>query len=210
MYRVDRNNYFKNVKNSVVYTPSRVSKFIFNIVNSRLDKSKLIYDPCVGKGSLLIPFKKAGYKVIASDIKKQGFARTKELNYLMINKSMIKFSRPGLVIMNPPFNKTNIHIPKKYGGRPLLSEVFFQKTLELFGNNIPMVLFTPYGFRLNQSIGSARLNKFITGEYPKICSIISLPKNIFENVLFHSEILLFNFKGLDGHYFYDDLYFKEK
>ena len=108
--------------------------------------------------------------------------------------------------MNPPFNidkKTKKYIKEHYGGRPLLPEVWLQKALELFGKKIPIVLFTPYGLRLNQTTESKRWLKFIGGEYPEISSIISLPKNIFDGILFHSEILIFNVNGIKPHYFYN-------
>jgi type I restriction enzyme M protein len=62
-------------------------------------------------------------------------------------------------------------------------------------------MFTPYGFRLNQSQTSKRWQKFIDKEYPEITSIISLPKDVFEGILFHSEVLAFNMPALKGHYF---------
>ena len=109
--------------------------------------------------------------------------------------------------MNPPFNidsKTKKYIQEHYGGRPLLPEVWFSKAIELFGNDVPIVMFTPYGFRLNLTMESKRWLKFTNEEYPAITSIISLPKNLFEDILFHSEILIFNLPGLSGHYFVKD------
>jgi type I restriction enzyme M protein len=38
-------------------------------------------------------------------------------------------------------------------------------------------------------------------QYPEITSIVSLPKDVFENILFHSEVLIFNMPQLKGHYF---------
>jgi type I restriction enzyme M protein len=64
------------------------------------------------------------------------------------------------------------------------------------------VLFVPAGFCLNLTLESKRLEKFNNGTYPPISSRITLPKNIFPEVVFHSEILIFNLKGLKAHYFY--------
>ena len=139
------------------------------------------------------------------DIEAQGFPETKIQNYLTIKKNSIK--TPSLILMNPPFNidlKTKAYIKQHYGGRPLLPEVWFMKALQLFGNKIPIIMFTPYGFRLNQTEQSKRWQKFINQKYPRITSIISLPKNVFENVLFHSEILIFNIQGLRPHYFLNE------
>jgi type I restriction enzyme M protein len=106
--------------------------------------------------------------------------------------------------MNPPFNidsKTKQYIREKYGGRPLLPEIWLQKAVELWGRDVPIVMFTPYGFRLNQSDTSARWQKFASNQYPPISTIVSLPKDVFDGILFHSEVLMFNIKGLGGHYF---------
>ena len=204
MYRVDRNNFYKQQKKATIYTPDSVSQFIYNIVCDKIDKTKPVLDPCVGSGSLLKPFKKNGFKVIGVDIEKQGFPRTRIKNYLAMKNGEI--DAPSLVIMNPPFNidsKTKKYVQAHYGGRPLLPEIWLQKAIELFGRNTPMVLFTPYGLRLNQMVNSTRWQKFIEGQYPEIKSIISLPKDIFDGILFHSEILLFNLNRLKGHYFYN-------
>src|SRR3546814_3155733 len=67
--------------------------------------------------------------------------------------------------------------------------------------SVPIAMFTPYGFRLNQTDNSSRWKKFIEGEYPEITSIVSLPKDVFDGILFHSEVLIFNLPALNGHYF---------
>src|SRR3546814_16172909 len=117
-----------------------------------------------------------------------------DLNYLKVRKSHIR-QKPSLVIMNPPFNidsKTKEYIKANYGGRPLLPEVWFQKALELFGTSVPIAMFTPYGFRINQTDNSSRWKKFIEGEYPEITSIASLPKDVFDGLLLHRDVLIFN------------------
>ena len=203
MYRVDRNNFYQRQKRATIYTPSTVSNFIYNLVADKIDKTKPVFDPCVGAGSLLKPFEQGGFRVIGVDIEYQHFPQTRILNYLALKKSEVE--DPSLVIMNPPFNlddKTKSYVAAHYGGRPLLPGIWLQKAIELFGKKIPIVLFTPYGLRLNQMEGSKRWVKFVGGEYPEIASIISLPKDIFPNILFHSEILMFNLSGLKAHYFY--------
>ncbi len=205
MYRVDRNNFYANGKRATVYTPAAVSEFIFSAIAPRIDKNKTVLDPCVGKGALLRPFDRAGYKTLGVDVERQGYENTSVKNYLAARAG--DFAEPAAVLMNPPFNideKNKEYIKKHYGGRPLLPEIWLQKTLELFGKNAPVVLFAPYGLRLNQNANGKRWQKFARGEYPEIASIISLPKNIFDGVLFHSEILIFNIGGLKPHYFFGE------
>ena len=204
MYRVDRNNFYAIEKKATIYTPAEVSDFLFTILGSSIEKeSGVIFDPCVGGGSLLSPWEKNGYDVVGVDIEDQGFPNTRVLNYLELTSDEIQ-EDVSLVIMNPPFNidgKTKQYIKENYGGRPLLPEVWLQKAIELFGKDVPAVMFTPYGFRLNQTEMSKRWMKFASGEYPEITSIVSLPKNVFDDILFHSEVLCFNLPNLKGHYF---------
>ena len=208
MYRVDRNNFYENQKRATVFTPDYVSEFLFDLLSPHIDKRDgAIFDPCVGQGSLLRPWKKAGFRVRGVDIEDQGFPRTIVENYLAIDKKKTG-GDIALVIMNPPFNidvKTKTYIAQNYGGRPLLPEVWLQKALALFGTEVPVVMFTPYGFRLNQTAQSKRWQKFVNKEYPEITSIVSLPKNVFEDILFHSEVLIFNMPQLKGHYFLRNL-----
>lgn len=208
MYRVDRNNFYDNQKKASIYTPEYVSEFLYELLRPHIDKRETIFDPCVGKGSLLRPWKRDGYKVKGVDISFQGFPNTIVKNYLEIRRGEIK-DDVSLVIMNPPFNiddTTRDYIRAHYGGRPLLPEVWFQKAIELFGMNMPIAMFTPYGFRLNQTEHSKRWRRFVENEYPEITSIVSLPKDVFDGVLFHAEVLIFNLPELKGHYFVKDRY----
>ena len=204
MYRVDRNNFYREQKNATVYTPPNVSRFLFELLHRKIDKTGVVLDPCVGAGSLLVPFRKAGFKTRGIDISGQGYPKTLVRNFISIRKGEI--SKPSLVVANPPFNideTTRQLVSESFGRRPLLPEVWLRKVVELWGVDIPMVLFAPYGLRLNQSVGSRRWRMFLDGSYPAISSIVALPKDVYNNVLFHSEVLIFNVEGLNGHYFYD-------
>lgn len=190
------------MKKATIQTPDFVSKFIFQTVSKALPRDGVVFDPSVGEGSLLKPFKEAGYRVIGVDIEDQGFPETRKINYLEMESGEVE--DPSLVIMNPPFNideKTEALIKKLYPGRPLLPEIWLRKTIETFGISVPIIMFTPYGFRLNQTRTSKRWRAFMEERYPSITSIISLPKDTFEGILFHSEILCFNIEGLNAHYF---------
>ena len=209
MYNVKRNNFLiREDRPTVVYTPAKVSEFLFDILNKEVCKESTIFDPCVGGGSLIAPWKNVGYSCRFFDITEQGFTGTEIFDYLLLTREDMDFT-PDLVLINPPFNTTEelrrTTRGMGFGGRPLIPEVFLQKTLEIFGRNIKIALFTPYGFRLNVDQNSKRLCKSLDGIYPEISSIVSLPKDIYEkeNVKFHSEILLFNTKKTKPHYFID-------
>jgi len=192
MYRIDRNNFFAKPKNSTVYTPKEVSDFIFQILHSFFNKKLLVLDIGSGLGSLSKPWKKAGYQMLGIDVDVSSEADIKT-DFLSLRKW--EYPRPNLILCNPPFNG---YYPK------LASEVFCDQIIKLFGKEIPLVLFTPPGLRNNLTSQSLRYRKFISGEYPAISSTITLPKNIFPSVIFHSEILLFNITGLEPHYFYQE------
>lgn len=202
MYRVDRNNYLKNNKNSRVLTPYYISNFIYRVLRFSIPQHKVIFDPCVGEGSLLIPWRENGYETFGIDIIPTIFPNTMVKNYINLKKKELP-KNIGLVLINPPFNlDDNIKetITSKYGGKAFLPQVFLEKTIELVGKNVPIVLFSPYGLRLNLTETSKRWIKFLK-EYPNISSIISLPKNAFSKVLFHSEIVIFNVSKIKPHYF---------
>ncbi len=204
MYRVDRNNFYRDQKKATVYTPARVSRFLFDILQDKIPVGGTVLDPCVGQGALLAPFAEAGFPTVGIDIEDQGYPGTILRDFISIEAD--ELPTPCLVIANPPFNideKTQALVANTFGRRPLLPEVWLQKSVELWGPDVPLVLFAPYGLRLNQTTKSRRWRRFREGYYPKIRSIVSLPKNVYEGVLFHSEVLIFNLDGLEGHYFCD-------
>lgn len=203
MYRVDRNNFYSEQKNSTVYTPDSVSDFLFQVLHDKIDRDGLVLDPCVGAGSLLYPFQRSGFKTQGIDIEDQGYPETVVRNFMDVRTGEI--ATPALVIANPPFNideKTKDIVAKSHGRRPLLPEVWLAKAVELWGKDTPMALFAPYGLRLNQTVHSQRWLRFVDGIYPAISSIVALPKDVYAGVMFHSEVLIFNVEGIQGHYFY--------
>lgn len=194
MYNSKTNNYHLNPKNSNIYTPPEVSEFIFELLRNKIKKWSRIFDPCCGKGSLLEPWKEDAFVTYGIDIENHSGVDAVQ-NFLKWDGSgILKFdNKPALILCNPPFNG--------YGNK-LASEVWLDKIIELFGKDIPIVFFTPMGFRLNSKKNGKRWTKFNSNKYPPISSIISLPRDIFPNVEFHSEILIFNVQGLKGHYFF--------
>lgn len=134
MYRVDRNDFYKDQKNATIYTPPGVSRFLFDIVHDKIDPSGLVFDPCVGAGSLLLPFREAGFKTRGVDIEDQGYPETQVRDFISMKQGEI--DNPALVIANPPFNidhKTQELVARLFGRRPLLPEVWLHKTIELWG-----------------------------------------------------------------------------
>ncbi len=210
MYNLQRNNYHQKPKSSTIYTPKEVSQFIFNLLEHKIENLGIILDPCCGQGSLLKPWKKM-YHLLGYDVRDTYGIDLEESSETNLVTDFLTLTKPEfeldcfnncqvkkkiiLILCNPPFNG--------YGNK-LGSEVWLDKIIELFGSKIPLVLFTPMGFRLNSKKQGKRWSKFIQGNYPPISSIISLPHDIFPAVEFHSEILIFNIKGLQPHYFYHE------
>jgi len=157
-------------KPSDIPTPYPVCDYLYEILKGY--NPKVILDPCAGDLRLTAPFK-----------------NSESINYeIKDGKDFFKTSEPiscSLVIMNPPFN----------GTRPLFPEKFLDHTLNLAGFETPIVMFAPMGFRLNNHKKSERYKK-LTSVYPKITTIITLPIDIFEGKIFHTEILIFNGSNL--------------
>jgi len=203
---VKKNDYTKNVKKSSIQTPPNVCQFLYELISPFMQKIAYICDPCAGEGNLLGPFIKNNYTCYGFEITDFMDSRCFKANYLLLTKDWFKddeINRTNLILINPPFNQTEtskeyLRVMKKT--RAFLPELFLDKTWELFGTDIPCVCFVPMGMRLNQRRNSTRFKK-MRDDYPAITSIISLPIDIFPDVIFHSEILIFNLPELKPHYF---------
>jgi type I restriction enzyme M protein len=169
----------KGKKRSDTPTPIWLCDFLHNILSVK--EYPTILDCCAGDKRLTNNFKNSN--IINYEIK-EGTNFLEETNPIKCD----------LVIMNPPFNIGT--------GRKLAVEVFMDKVIELVGKDVPIVLITPMGYRLNQRKNSARWKK-MRDTYPKITSIISLPLDCFEDTLFHCEVICYNTPYLDPHYFVD-------
>lgn len=197
---VKRNNYLKNPKSSNIKTPLGLCKFLYLLVHKKIS-SGWILDPCCGDGRLLYYFSErdnratAGFDVRCK-IKKKGVGMFFADDFLKIYD---KFSyEVALVICNPPFNQGV--------GKKLMPDVFLRKIFELYGSDIPVILFSPMGFLLNQRKRSERWHFYRDECDGKITSIISLPLDIFEDVQFHSQILIWNIPDLKTHYWVPEKY----
>jgi len=177
---VKRDN--KGKKRSDTPTDLRICDFIYKIVSDKYNPNKIL-DPCAGDRRLTKQFVKLNNTEVINYEIKEGTDFLKETNKIDCD----------LVLCNPPFNLNGT-------GKKLSVEVFMDKIIELVDKDTPIILITPMGFRLNQKIKSKRWRK-VRDDYPPITSIISLPLDIFEDTLFHCEILCFNCFELLPHYF---------
>jgi len=177
---------FASTKPNDIETPAGVAQFLHDLISPKY-AVKTILDPCAGSGVLTRTWK--GRKILSCEIKNgKDFFRCPERIDC------------DLVLCNPPFNSGD------GSSRLLLPQEFLRRILEVVPPRTPIVLFAPMGLRLNCSQDSKRY-AWLRDECPPITSIISLPLDIFPNVLFHSEILLFNMGKLKAHYCLDEKYF---
>lgn len=173
---VKRNNYIRNPKQSNIQTPLWLCEFIASL----FPDIQRVFDPCCGDGRLLQPFTLRNCTMQSMDVETGQ-------DFLTFHGKI----DADLCVCNPPFNLGV--------GRQLGSEVFLRHILEVCGN-IPIVLFVPMGFRLNQRKQSKRW-RWLRDCPARITSIMSLPLDCFEDVEFHSEVLFFNAPYLQPHYF---------
>ena len=192
-----RNKYFRNRKFNDIKTPLFICDFLYELLKPVLGKGFIVDIGC-GDGRLSSRF--LDKVKLGIDIKKNRRLNLKNFfkaDFFKLNVrsfSMIKnFNDIALVIFNPPFNN-------KGTGRKLLPELWLRKVFEIWGDKIPVCMFVPMGFRLNQRIYSKRWRYFRDDCKAEITSIISLPLNVFENVEFHAEVLIWNLPKLKAHY----------
>ncbi|MEN6367645.1 MAG: hypothetical protein ABFC88_12595 [Thermoguttaceae bacterium] len=204
---VNRNNYRENPKRSDIYTPPGVASFLYETLRMASPLKRrggpsagggrcvrnfaTILDPAIGTGQLTQPWWDAGHTIIGCDIVSKRAECHKYYHSRYEDLEKIEWT-PGLVVCNAPFNGA--------AGRKLYPEVFLEHTFKLFGIHQPIVLFTPMGMRLNQRRKSSRWRS-LRDCGAELTSIISLPLDIFPGVEFHSEILMFNLRGVKPHYF---------
>jgi hypothetical protein len=173
---VRKNNYIENPKRADIPTPLWLCAWLRELI-APIYRAKTILDPSAGDSRLTRGW---GADVVEYEIKRGA-------DFLAATGPVAA----DMVLCNPPFNLGV--------GRRLGSEVFLEKIIELCGPTVPIVLMVPMGFRLNQRLKSSRIEK-IANLYPKITSVVSVPLDAYETVLFHNEILFFNMPKLAPHY----------
>ena len=181
----------KGLKNHCIYTSDIIAKNIYKIIKESGINTNIILEPSIGKGFLTNQFINESY-IIGVDIDKIG----KDYCNEFYNEDFEYFDKKldiDLVLSNPPFNG--------HKSRKLYPEIFLKKIVELYSKEVKIVMIVPHGLRLNCRLNSNRW-KWID-ENLKITSILSLPLDVFEGVLFHTEVLFFNIDNIKPHYFLD-------
>ena len=178
-------------KSNVVYTPSELSNFIYDILKDK--EYEIVLDPAIGTGALTDIFYENNYIILGSDIE-YSKPNCHEFIESDIDHNDFEFDNvPDLILMNPPFNGAS--------GRRLFPEVFLRKIFEKYGYDIPVVMITGDNFLNNNRFKSKR-RKWMIENNIEITSIITLPLDTFEDVLFNTQVLFFNIDNINPHYMF--------
>ncbi|NJL72186.1 MAG: class I SAM-dependent methyltransferase [Candidatus Competibacteraceae bacterium] len=125
-------------KNQNVETPPAVAAYLHRLLRRKV--KSLIFDPCIGPGALVEPWR-SDVDIMGMDIRdvlKFPVARFYQGRFE--HCTAWEFPKPDLVVCNPPFNG---------GGRMMYAEQFLRQVVRIFGREQPMAMITPHGFRLN-------------------------------------------------------------
>ena len=224
-----RNQYFDKTKDHTIFTPPPICNWLKEILEPELKHIETIFDPAVGSGNLLHPFK--GKTLLGCDIEDFQPNITKYWVDDFLTWNGKNYPTMDLVIMNPPYNHSK-ESRKKWGKNNLLPELFAAKCFELFGKETRLIMFTPMGFRLNTRCYTKKQGdryRDLRDKLGKITSIVSLPLDVFPNPDYdierdeerrnpkkgimtsnikrkeaHQEILFFNMPKLEPHYLLPD------
>jgi len=187
---VSRNNYLESTKESTIFTPEPVCKWLREIVRPYSPSGSVVFDPAVGIGNLLVPFLE-DCSTMANDIKDCGDDRIQDItisDFLLWPNG--RCNGIDLVLCNPPYNHDE-HSRSVHGKTSLLPEMFAEKIFKIFGKDVPLVLFVPMGYRLNQRCykesQGTRYRK-MRDEFGEITSIVTLPLDLFHNNSFDETI----------------------
>tara|TARA_R110002050_G_scaffold57423_5_gene129158 strand:+ start:64983 stop:65948 length:966 start_codon:yes stop_codon:yes gene_type:complete len=159
-----------------IETPLPLCRYLTDLILSVMTP-KVILDPSAGNDNLTHYF--SDQKIIRFEIKD-------DLDFFDAKQIAC-----DLVVCNPPFNGM--------GGGKLFPEEFLKHIINVVPPNTPIVLITPHGLRHNVRKKSPRLSFLDT---LNITSLITLPLDVFDGVLFHTEVLILNLPRLKSHYTY--------
>ena len=174
-------------------TPRLLANWLESLIGSLLSPVTIL-DPCVGAGSLVKPWLQTSKSITGYDINKWPHEKIKFYHKSFFDVK--RCSRPDLILCNPPFSG-------RINNNQMMPEGFLRHLCHLFKPLPPTVLFVPMGFRLNQTTRSGRWC-WMQDDGPQIKSIISLPRDMFDNVQFLAEILIFGIKNMKPHYWYGE------
>jgi predicted RNA methylase len=175
------------LKDSIVETPEILARDIYDTLK-RKPFHKILDVGCF-QGKLSKPFKsKKDLEVIGLDVieeYKNNFDYFIHKDYLEATKEDFEGHKIDLVVSNPPFGKHSQY-------NELYPHLFIKKTIELFGENMPMVFIVPQWYLSNSVKRMNDLNNL------KITKQTTIHKNIFaienENISVEASILYFNLK----------------
>ena len=208
MHNVTKNNYYEKPKENCIMTPPGLAEYIHERVRMSGIPIKTVLDPSVGTGNLLKPF--LGCDLVGIDVIDYGWRDGRFILGDFLNQEKV----PGvdIIVCNPPWNRSSIsEIP----GRPLIPELFARRVFDLYGNDMPLVLFAPVGFLFNQKIilkkqrGSDRRRAFLC-QYKdaKITLIMTPPLDTFPDVLMQFMVLVYNIPQPEAHSWVPDEYLR--
>ena len=182
--------YPKQIKKQNINTDPRLSQWIFELLKEKIT-SGLIVDIGSGDGSLLAPWKQAGYNTFGIDLVENSSAEVK-INFFKVDKwSDICSQSPSLVLSNPSFPPYHTLLP------------WLGKIIELFGKDQSIVLFSKPNQRIGNSLDSEVYQKWLSGKFPEIKSIASLYLKMRDDKInYNCELWFFGINGLKPHYFF--------
>lgn len=188
-----RNVYTERRKESTIYTPETVCTQLADHILSGYVPTRVLDLGC-GDGRLSLPYRNRNIETIGVDIEDVGANVQQFVHQPVTAEVLATLSIPDLVVSNPPFNH------KHAGKRTLLPYEWTKLIFQTWGEQTPLCLIAPMGYRLNQRIRSVRY-KELRNSLAKITSIVSLPLDVFPSVEFHCEVLLFNIPNIVPHLF---------
>jgi len=186
-YSVDKNNYLKNTKNSAIFTPPSISKWIAKLIANEIKDITVLFDPAVGSGNLLNPYE--GKIKIGCDIVDFGAKIDNFIKADFLDSKEDDYGVEVAVIANPPYNHSDAS-RAKWGKDQLLPELMIDKSFKMFGKKTPMVWIVPMGLRLNTRCNTKKQGeryRNIRDNWGEITSICSLPLDCFHNPDFDND-----------------------
>ncbi|MHB0958241.1 MAG: hypothetical protein ACYC0X_12245 [Pirellulaceae bacterium] len=158
-------------EHGIVYTPPHVAQFLFHLLSPI--HPKIVMDVASGNGDLSRPWRDLAV-IIEYEL---GFGQ----DFFQCSESI----DTDLVLCNPPFGS---------------EKTFLRRILSVVPQTTPVAIIATHRVRLGSYTTSDDW-RWCRDEWPKISSIVSLPRGIFRGVNETVEILLFRTPNVLPHYF---------